>query len=293
MKIDIYAICWNEADLLPFFFAQYDQIASRYFIFDDGSTDGSLDILRQHPKVTLHRFERKVAESFVLSVQVFQDNIWKQSRGTADWVILTAIDEHLVHADLRAYLAKATTSGVTAIPAMGFQMISDRFPKPGQDLHDLVHHGAPFRKMNKLGLFRPDQISETRFATGRHSARPIGNVVYPERDELLNLHFKYLDFERLKRRHQLLQSGLGPGDNARGFGHRYRFDDAQLRADWDGFAALAVDLHAPGFQPERHHADTRWWRQRPKPEQAPAPAGWLSRLWAHLKLPFGVSGRGQ
>jgi hypothetical protein len=34
VEIDIYALCWNEADLLSFFFRHYDPIVSRYFIFD-------------------------------------------------------------------------------------------------------------------------------------------------------------------------------------------------------------------------------------------------------------------
>jgi hypothetical protein len=38
--------------MLPYFFRHYDTLVSRYFVFDDGSTDRSVDLLNAHPKVT-------------------------------------------------------------------------------------------------------------------------------------------------------------------------------------------------------------------------------------------------
>ena len=51
MRIDLYTRCWNDAHMLGFFFRHYDPLVQRYVVFDDGSTDGSLDFLRAHPKV--------------------------------------------------------------------------------------------------------------------------------------------------------------------------------------------------------------------------------------------------
>ena len=64
--VHLYTICWDEADMLGFFFRHYDPWVDRYIVYDDGSTDGSLDILRAHPKVELRRFARTEAESCVL-----------------------------------------------------------------------------------------------------------------------------------------------------------------------------------------------------------------------------------
>ena len=54
--IYLYAICWNEEQILPFFFRHYDEIVDRYVIYDDGSSDRTVDICRVHPKVELRRF---------------------------------------------------------------------------------------------------------------------------------------------------------------------------------------------------------------------------------------------
>ena len=114
MKVHLYTVCWNEADMLPFFFRHYDSFVDRYVVFDNGSTDGSLDILASHPKVELRRFERTVPDSFVQSHRELQNRVWKGSRGIADWVVVTAIDEHLeAKEDMGAYLSACTRAGIT------------------------------------------------------------------------------------------------------------------------------------------------------------------------------------
>ena len=45
--IHLYTICWNEERMLPFFFRHYDQWVDRYVVYDDNSTDATLEkILR-------------------------------------------------------------------------------------------------------------------------------------------------------------------------------------------------------------------------------------------------------
>ena len=57
LKIHLYCLCWNDARMLPYFFRHYDDIVERYFIFDNGSTDGSLALLDSHPRVETTHFE--------------------------------------------------------------------------------------------------------------------------------------------------------------------------------------------------------------------------------------------
>jgi Glycosyl transferase family 2 len=51
MRIDLYTRCWNDADMLGFLFRHYDPLVQRFVVYDDGSTDDSLEILRSNPKV--------------------------------------------------------------------------------------------------------------------------------------------------------------------------------------------------------------------------------------------------
>lgn len=256
--------------MLPYFFRHYDPWVARYVFYDDGSTDGTRELLAAHPRVELRRFERAVPDSFVESARLLHDRMWQESRGRADWVVITPVDEHLAHPDLAGLLAECRRHGVTAIPALGFQMVADRFPDTPSRLADVLRRGAPHPPMNKLSLFDPDAIEETRFIGGRHRAAPTGRVVYPAADTLANLHYRYLGLDYLESRHALLRTGLGSGDAAAGLGAEYHRDAAALRQDWQGFAARAVDYADPALDTARTHP-RRWWRDPPEPAPIPRP----------------------
>ena len=50
VTLDVYTCLWNEARLLPFFLAHYGPACRRIVALDDGSNDGSLEILAAHFK---------------------------------------------------------------------------------------------------------------------------------------------------------------------------------------------------------------------------------------------------
>jgi len=261
MKVHLYTVCWNEADMLPFFFRHYDSFVDRYVVFDNGSTDSSLDILNSHPRVELRKFVRTVPDSFVLSHRELQNRVWKESRGTADWVVMTAIDEHLeVKKGMGAYLSDCTHLGITLVPALGFQMLSNDMPATTEHLASTRTLGAPFDDMCKLSVFNPNAILDTNFGVGRHSANPVGILRLPCRDEVLLLHYKYLGFERTYKRHCALNEGLGSHDIAQNYGDQYRWSTEQFRKRWDRFLAQVVDVKDTAFNPSEIENLKRWWR---------------------------------
>jgi hypothetical protein len=253
----------NEVAMLPFFFRHYDRFVDRYFVYDDGSTDGTIEYLQQHPNVEVHRFVRTNPDSFVLSALDLHNSAWKLSRGQADWVIWTAIDEHLYHPDFGNYLERMTKMGVTAVPALGYQMLAEARPQEDDFLFNLVRSGAPFWEMNKLSLFKPDALTETHFEIGRHRAKPAGRVVVPDEDELLNLHYKYMGVLATHVRHQKLLAGLRPIDNTLDFGHRYQFSIARLQQEFDVFKRRSIDVLKDNYNHHALHQEARWWRAAP------------------------------
>lgn len=277
MTVHLYTLCWNEADILPFFFRQFDPVVDRYVVADDGSTDGSLDILRAHPKVEVRRFQRVVADSFVRSQQHFQNEVWRESVGAADWVIITALDEHLtVRGGLGPYLTQCKTDGVTLIPALGYQMVSEDFPTPEETLTLTRTRGAPYSLMNKLAIFDPAAISDTGFSPGRHVSRPAGKLIYPSRNELMLWHYKLMGKQRMLERHRAQSKALGAGDTAWGFGSHYTVADAEMLASWAWFEERLIDLGHPTFDPALpcNHEGPLWWRKRQSPAR---------RLWRQLR----------
>jgi hypothetical protein len=259
MTVHLYALCWNDGPMLPFFFRHYDPFVDRYFIYDDGSTDDSVAILHRHPRVHVRPFVRRHPDSFALSEQAMSNECWKESRRQADWVIVTDLDEHLFHGRMRDYLRQSSREGVTMIPALGFQMVSDRAPREGETLCWSYTMGAPWPQMMKLSIFDPNRIEDIHFSIGRHAAEPVGRTVAPRLDEVLLFHYKYMGFEHTHRRHQQLRNGLRERDLSECWGHKYTWSSDELAADWQETVALAVDTTIMRRDPATHFPIRPWW----------------------------------
>jgi glycosyl transferase family 2 len=265
-RIHLYATCWNDGYQLGWFFRHYDPIVDRYVIFDDGSTDSSVERLKQHPRVDLRPFHRTDPASFVLSELDLFNNCWKESRSSpgepaADWVIVCSLDEHLVHRDLPAYLANCTTAGVTAVPALGFQMFTDELPRPEERLCDTRIWGVPDSYDCKLAVFSPTAIEEINYEPGGHVAAPSGRVLAPSCDCLVLRHYQLLGHDHTLSRFAELRTGLGPTDRARGWGGHYNQSQLDLAGRWADYRVRAVDTSR---DPWTTYVKPAWWSRFPR-----------------------------
>jgi len=227
--------------MLPFYLRHYREVATKFFILDDSSNDGSTEYLRAQPDVELGSFH-KDHDSLVLAAQRFYNENWKQSRGAADWVIICNIDEHLYHPRLADYLATEKSRGVTVIPAKGFQMITEDFPAAHERLSETRRRGMPWAKMDKLSIFDPNAIDEIAYTVGRHTAAPRGRVLAPSTLEMKLLHYKYLGLEYLVRRLAELRTGLRAQDIANRWGHKYLWSTAEVERDFATVRSNAIDV---------------------------------------------------
>jgi len=248
--------------MLGFFFRHYDPIVDRYIVHDDGSTDGTIDILKAHPRVELRQFKRIFPGKFTSSNQKLENSVWKESRGRADWVILVDTDEHIFvpGVPLRDYLDRSRDQGITLMPSLGYQMISEEYPGVDEHLCYTRTMGAPFSSMSKLCVFNPEAISDSNYTTGRHRANPVGCLRYPKKDELLLLHYKNLNFDRTWARQSALSQKysalIKPGQTL-----TYTWSQDQYRNVWDGFSKASRDVSNPDLKPWKSHLEIRWWRQ--------------------------------
>ena len=229
--------------MLPYFFQHYDGIVDKYFVFDTGSKDRSLEILQSHSRVQLSICPPEGA-SFVEENTARQNECWKQSRGVADWVIITAIDEHLYHSDLRGYLKRCRDHNVTLIQAEGYEMVSDEFPRDGGPLYKSIKRGMRSAQwFDKVQAFNPDRIEAINYDVGRHNAYPAGEVITPEMTEVKLLHYKFLGLDYVIPRYLQLKTGLRSKDLERGWGIHYLWDTEEIVAKYEKIkrnAALVI-----------------------------------------------------
>lgn len=218
--IHLYCLCWNEERMLPFFFRHYDRLVARYFVFDNGSTDRSIEMLSRHPRVTLGEF-RTVGESVINEAPAFYETVWHRSRKEADWIFIVNIDELLYHPDGKDYFKRCMRRGQTIVPAIGYEMIAEDFPHPESNLPDCITRGVHTTDMDKTCAFRPCAIRKIRYALGRHTANPAGHLAYPPLQELRLLHYKYLGEAYLLERSAELAARTPESDRKKGLGSEY------------------------------------------------------------------------
>ena len=227
--------------MLPYFFRHYDRLASRYFIFDSGSTDRSIEMLKLNPRVTLGRFQVE-GDSFVTAALNHYNECWKQSRGQADWVIVCNVDEHVYHRDLKGYLWRCKSRGISLIIPKGYNMVSDVFPETDKPLCETVKRGMRDSFWDKPEIFDPNRINEINFEPGRHTANPSGEITTPRNVSVKLLHYKYIGLEYLLRRHHELKSGLRPLDIQSGWGHQYLWDKERNIEEYKRIKANSISV---------------------------------------------------
>lgn len=245
MRVDLYTISWNERRMLPFFLRHYEPWVTRFIVFDDGSDDGTAAALAAHPKVDLRPFPPKNG-SFVLAARELWEHAWKESRGRADWVVCTNIDEFLVHpGGIAGYLDQCRRVGVTLVHPLGYEMVARAFPPEGSDLVAHLRRGVPMIGCDKRQVFNPNAIAAMNFMPGRHQCTPMGTVIEPRVAETLLLHYKRIDPAGYYRaRQHALGARLLPRDRELGFGHQYVMTDETDRRSFAWLEMHATDVLA-------------------------------------------------
>ena len=227
--VHLYALNWNERRLLPHFLEHYRTFVDRFFIFDDGSDDGSLDVLAGQSDVTLGSFVRD-SESYIEPARIFYDNIWKASRGEADWVVVVNIDEFLQHPAPLEALGALKREGATVVRAVGWEMVSDGFPEAAP-LTAAAPLGVRNPRLDKTALFDPAAIEAIGYGPGRHAVAPSGRVQWARRVSFDLLHYKRLGLDYLLPRYAELDDRRGAEDRLRGWGKHYEKQTDRLVAE--------------------------------------------------------------
>ncbi|MCX5807070.1 MAG: glycosyltransferase family A protein [Proteobacteria bacterium] len=161
-------------------------------------------------------------------------------------------------------MSRCLEAGITAIPALGYQMLVEEFPRPGEHLCEKRTHALPDPTDCKLIVFSPTSIKEINFAVGGHAAAPVGCVVAPARDELLLQNYQILGIDYTLERFAELRSGLGPFDHTQGWGFHYGWIRDDLNRMYAGLPEQGVNTAAISEKKWKNYPRPEWWRSLPR-----------------------------
>lgn len=207
MNIEVYAVCYNEEKLLPYFIRHYSQFA-KIIVYDNFSTDRSIEIMQSNGvQVVEFNSNNEFREDILVDIR---NNAWKDSK--ADWCIVVDIDELIYHKNIKEYLK--TVQGTVILPRM-FEMFAKTFPVTQGQIYEEVFMGTDMT--SKMNMFRPSEIKAMNYDAGCHNARPEGNYQLNLTTELITMHFKHLSPEYTIWRNQLLYARQSDVNRAHGW----------------------------------------------------------------------------
>ena len=96
MRIEAFTFCWNEMTVLPFAVDYWRRYADHVTVFDNGSTDGSIEFMQQHSDlITIEHWDtnNQINDRMLLDAK---NEAWKRARGSADLVVMADMDEMLI-----------------------------------------------------------------------------------------------------------------------------------------------------------------------------------------------------
>lgn len=237
--IHYYSLCWNEEKILPFVLDYYAPFCEKMVIMDNESDDNSQSIIRSHPNAEMRSYSSngEIRDDIYLEIK---NNIWKESRGKADWVIVCDTDEILYHPDLPKKLDELKDKGISIIKPHGYNMFAEAYPQ--KSLMEITNGIKDNRHMGKCIIFNPNLIEEINFKTGCHKCFPTGQIQYYRKDDMKLLHYKCLDLEFLIDRFEILKKRLSNYNMENKFGKHYMAEKELIKENYFNNLSKATNV---------------------------------------------------
>ena len=237
--LHVYAFCWNQVELVPYFLRNYDA-AGKIVVFDDMSDDGSRDLLLSDPRVELRNLGG--GDSYVRHQTEHSNDAWKASKGESRWVIVTSLDE-FIGPDLADALDRHYGRGDTLVIPKGYHVISEE-PCAPPDAKLFV----PDPDFDRKNVFRPDMVDHVSYGAGNHAATFSGHI-RTSPSSLRMLHYRYLGRRETLARYRVNNGRLRGFDRLQGWGCHYGQTDQEFNEEFDRLLKMSSPECPPELTP--------------------------------------------
>ena len=245
-----YTSTYNDLYMIRHYVRHWSRYASKIFVYDDDSTDGTAEFLDSCAPLVERKSPGFHGIDEILLQEMRNREYKLHSRGVADWVVIGDSDEFHYHPDFLNALTRLQMAGYRAIVSHGWDMFADDRPADDAQLTDVVKNGLPDVAYNRV-IFDPMldasiwighhgfSISDGQsldFTHRRESQKAKAAREHPvkryykieENDtDFKMLHMKFLGIEHLKERHDRIWSRSSERNKQHKWGHH-------LAPDWTG-----------------------------------------------------------
>lgn len=224
MKVRAAVPVKDEEDLLPAFLRHYGRFCDSIVVWDNGSSDRTLEIARSRPNVEVRSFGSAGFDT--ASVLAVLGETRRESVGRFDWCLFPDCDEFVVARTPGAEREILESAYGDVIRPTGYCLVQGPEEAPFDPSRDPLAQRRWGYRSDRESTGREDHYSkpivlrpevDLEWAPGRHDAKvPDGRVVESRRDLLL-VHCDTVDFALWRRRKM---RPISPDDRRRSLGVR-------------------------------------------------------------------------
>lgn len=189
-------LCFNEIDIIPFARKYWERIGCDVVVFDNGSTDGSIELLQSLPYCTVRHFD-SAGQNDVIQKTV-KETAYMEYKDKYDVIIITDMDELFFFNDFEKAATDMIEGGYNCIVVNNYALCEDFKPQPSEEyyLHEQCHkfykqklnHMNGYGELSKLSIFNTKATSQVCMSVGQHYVKTLPNMQILLRSDGFCLH---------------------------------------------------------------------------------------------------------
>ena len=177
-----YKICWitlckDEIDILPYVSKYWERLGvDKVIVFDNGSTDGSIEYLEALPYVELRHFDSDGQND--ITQKEIKEKAYLEYKDSYDIIVISDMDEVFYITNLKAVWEDFIGGGYNCMVTPIFSLCEANKPPYSEDklLHQQctmfykqkLNHMEGFKDVSKISIFNTKVTDKISMSVGQH-----------------------------------------------------------------------------------------------------------------------------
>lgn len=245
-------LCKNEQDIIPFCIDYWKRIADKVVVFDNGSTDNSVELLSKEDFIEVRTFDSEGQNEFIQ--KDVKENAYKEFKNDYDIIILSDMDEVFYFDDFKAVASEMIEKGYNVLATPIYSLCESFKPQyeEGKYLHQLCHkfykqrmnHMSGLENISKLSIFNTKITNEVRMSVGQHIVMTYPQMKLMISDKGFNLHIdKGLGEDYYVQRRKKMANNLSDINKQHGFCIEYSKTEEESRREYKEHQSKSFNLN--------------------------------------------------
>lgn len=181
-KVALVTLCYNESKIMPFVIDYWKRFVTHAYVFDNGSTDDSKEILNKYDWISVIDYSHLTGNKLddIMNMNI-KNNFWKVIKDNYDFIVVCDFDECLYCERWDNVLNVLDSYGIFCVIPTYYNMITYKFPDYVENklFHEInkyyvnVNNKDQHRLFNKMLIFNCKNVYELNLSPGSHQCKPI------------------------------------------------------------------------------------------------------------------------